>query len=51
MELKNIYEVPEMNLIFLESEDTICTSEPNIGDITTGGNEVDIVEPLPSPQP
>lgn len=25
--MKNIYETPEMELIFLESEDTICTSD------------------------
>jgi len=30
--LKDIYETPEMNLIFFESEDTICTSGPNLGE-------------------
>lgn len=27
--MKDIYEAPELEMIFLESEDTICASGPN----------------------
>lgn len=36
--MKNIYETPEMELIFLESEDTICTSD--VIDVESESNEI-----------